>query len=277
MPTLTRMPKGQGQQQKASTITRKINQYHTQPPIRLTQGGGDNNPVSNEFPGHLIPQDNYDDVFAMKQRFAKNNPYTNQAVQFVSEITSEDTDYIKRKQDVQNSIRYQQWLASTIDMSNPAQVALARDKGILSDYFTTREETIDKYHDLSKQIAKMRLRGRSAWTAEDYQLAYAIKSGVIKLPQGSLFNPTSYLLDDPKDADADNAKRGFFNPKRLFSTMSSKYLRDKEDPFPELGGVNPQPDDNISFVADVFGTKQDSTSAVNFAFPGTDLSRPAHL
>lgn len=227
-------PKGSEQQAKAAKITSEINSMQTQPPVQLPTENDDN--YTNQFPANLVPKDSYDDTFAMKQRNAAADPYTGRPVQFTQEITKEDLDYQKRKQEVVNNLRYKTWLTNAIDMSDPAQVALAREKGVLGDYYDEREKLIDYWHDVSARIAKMRLLGRSAWGPEDYKLAYAIKTGVLRLPGGSLMSPDSYRLGG---SSLDNKRRGFFNPHRMFRGWSSRFLRSREDPFPELSAGVP--------------------------------------
>lgn len=226
-------PKGSEQQAKAEAITNEINSMQTQPPIQLPlQGGADGNgpEISNQFPAMLVPRDPYDDTFAMKQRNVETNPYGGKTM-FTQELTKEDLDYQKRKQEVANNIRYKTWLMNCIDMSDPASVALAREKGVLGDYYDEREKLIDYWHDVSAKIAKMKLLGRSAWGPEEYKLAFAIKTGVLELPTGSLMNPESYKMDKTNEV---NFARGFFNPKRMFKQVTTKYLRSREDPFPDL-------------------------------------------
>jgi hypothetical protein len=228
-------PDGSEVQPRAAKITRQINKYQTQPPAKLLDA---DDKVTNEFPAVLVPRDPYDDTFATKARNAQQNPYTGEPVQFIQELTAEDIAYQKRKQEDVNKLRYDSWFMSTLDMSNPVEVQLAREKGLLKEYFDSREKTIDYWHEISRQIAKMRLLGRSYWGPEDYRLAFAIKTGVLKLPKGSLFDPKSYLLGEASEA---NIKRGFFNPLRLFKGLRSRYLRTHEDPFPDLSAPKDSP------------------------------------
>lgn len=252
-------PKGTEQQARAESITNEINSMQTQPPIALdVQGGpeGDKGQITNQFPAMLVPRDPYDDTFAMKARNAASNPYTGSPVQFHQEITKEDLDFQKRKQEVVNNVRYKTWLTNCIDMSDPASVALAREKGVLSDYYDDREKLIDYWHDVSARIAKMKLLGRSAWGPEEYKLAFAIKTGVLKLPDGSLMDPKSYKLGERTTGD--NFTRGFFNPKRMFKQVVTKYLRSNEDPFPDL--TNFEKDTNPIDIAGLYkGTGDTST------------------
>lgn len=128
-------------------------------------------------------------------------------------------------------------------------MALARQNGALGDYYETRLQVIDEAHEISRRIARMRLLGRASWSREDYQLAFALKHGYIKLPKGSLYDPAAYNTE-PDNASA--IRRGLFNVKRWVGDLrDSSRLRVDNDPFPELpggaigtgvgalGGVNP--------------------------------------
>lgn len=230
-------PKGTEQQARAEAITNDINSMQTQPPMQLPTEQDGTNTLTNQFPANLVPRDPYDDTYALKKRNVDNNPYgvgKDQTI-FTQEITKEDLDYQKRKAQVVNNLRYKTWLMNCLDMADPASVALAREKGVLSDYYDDREKLIDYWHDVSAKIAKMRLLGRSAWGPEEYKLAFALKTGVLKLPTGSLMNPEAYKLGESNDH---NYTRGIFNPLKMFKQATSKYLQHHEDPFPELSGVN---------------------------------------
>jgi hypothetical protein len=108
-------------------------------------------------------------------------------------------------------------------------VHIAREKGLLGEYYNDRLELIDHMHELSRRVARMKLLGVAAWDKEDYELAYAIKTGIVKLPKGELFNPESYMMD--KD-NAAAAKRGLLNIRR-YTPYRVDYFG-KQDPFPNL-------------------------------------------
>lgn len=232
-------PRGEGQQAKAHATVSSINQYQTHPAQQLPHEEDNGKDFSNQFPAQYFPRDPYDDTAELKGRNIAKNPYTGVPATVVTELTKEDLDYQKRKQDDLDNFVYKSWLYNTIDMTDPAQVQLAREKGVLNEYFDEREKLIDYWHDVSARIAKMRLLGRSEWGPEDYKLAYAIKSGVMKLPKGSLMNPQSYL-DGMNTKNSIN--RGLFNPFRLFPTRTDKYLRTQEDPFKDLSDAPTQGD-----------------------------------
>lgn len=109
-------------------------------------------------------------------------------------------------------------------------VYIAKEKGVLGDFYDQRLEVIDFYHDLSRRIARMRLLGTAHWTKEDYELAFAIKAGYIRIPSGPLYMPNSYVFGT---ADAE-IKRGLFNVRRWVGPVSAHGLRSDQDPFPNL-------------------------------------------
>src|SRR5688572_21802598 len=88
-------------------------------------------------------------------------------------------------------------------------------------------------HELSRRVARMKLLGVAAWDKEDYELAYAIKNGIVKLPQKALFDPDAYKLDgDGPDGNAKAINRGLFNVHRY--TAPRKDYFQFQDPFPQL-------------------------------------------
>lgn len=110
---------------------------------------------------------------------------------------------------------------------------IAREKGLLGDYYNDRLEVIDHMHELSRRVARMKLLGVAAWKKEDYELAYAIKNGIVKLPQGKLFDPESYMLDGKGDAgNKAGIARGLFNVHRYTKMRTDKW--NYQDPFPSL-------------------------------------------
>ena len=116
---------------------------------------------------------------------------------------------------------------------------IAKEKGVLRDWYDSRLEMIDYYHDLSRRIARMRLLGTAHWTEEDYQLAFAIQAGYLKLPSGPLYLPESYKV---YGSESDHIKRGLFNVRRWVGAPEGQSFRNHQDPFPNL----PKPDANLT-------------------------------
>lgn len=111
---------------------------------------------------------------------------------------------------------------------------IATEKKIFGDWYEERLELIDYMHNLSKQIARMRLLGRANWSKDDYDLAYEIKSGLVEIPSGPLYKPESYLMGR---THAENVKRGLFNVRRWIG--KTDLMDPKNDPFPDLPAAVP--------------------------------------
>ena len=127
---------------------------------------------------------------------------------------------------------------------------IAKEKGVLGDWYDQRLEVIDYYHDMSRRIARMRLLGTAAWTKEDYELAFAIKAGYLRLPRGALYLPESYTFDENPDQQV---KRGLFNVRRWIKyDVAGDQLRKLQDPFPTLPAGNLAAGDGLGAL-DVMG------------------------
>lgn len=141
-------------------------------------------------------------------------------------------------------------------------VALAKRKGVLDDYYETRLKVIDWYHKLSKKIAKLRLKGISAWRPKDYKLMYAIQNGNLIPPDlniHSLMTPLGYPgVGNPGKQRA--KQRGIFNPKYLFQVVRDQYgavgeaKNFKEDPFTHFGQL--RNDDTHTMLPDFMSWPQ---------------------
>lgn len=152
---------------------------------------------------------------------------------------------------------------------------IAREKGLLGEYYGDRLELIDHMHELSRRVARMKLLGVAAWDKEDYELAYAIKNGIVKLPTGALFDPDSYMLDG-KNNNAGAIQRGLFNVHRYTQPRLDKWKY--QDPFPSLPITDAQ---NSNFASalngysnPLSGTAALSTAASRFAQGQMDASQP---
>lgn len=114
----------------------------------------------------------------------------------------------------------------------------ARDNGLLQDFDNEQKEIVFENIENVKKVAEMRLMGRDRWGPEQYQLAFMIKHGILKLPDGTkpLWDPKAHMLEGDNEAAI---KRGLFNVKRwLGNTKSGLYLRYHQDPFPDLPALN---------------------------------------
>lgn len=139
---------GQAAARGADRLDSSIRRTLQQPGVRLGQIGADGREIqdgsdaskrSNEFPARLVPKDDYDNRIAVKQDMIgggvgsggtdnKDAIYGN-PVQMVMPISERDIDWYEGKRKASNYLQFKEWLHSTIDMSDPVQVALARQNG----------------------------------------------------------------------------------------------------------------------------------------------------
>lgn len=112
---------------------------------------------------------------------------------------------------------------------------IARQNGLLDGVVKSQWDIIQENVNNALQVAKMKVNGRDRWTSEDYQFAFMVKKGIIKIPKGPIWEPKTHMID--KD-NASSIKRGLFNVKRWFgSPLDGSDMQYMEDPFPELGDV----------------------------------------
>ena len=115
---------------------------------------------------------------------------------------------------------------------------LARQQGLLQDYDKEQVEILEENIKNVLEVAKMRALGRDRWGPEQYQLAFMIKHGIIKLPRGDkpLWDPEAHMMGE---SDESAIKRGLFNVRRwLGQTRGGQYLRTNQDPFPDLPNLD---------------------------------------
>lgn len=131
---------------------------------------------------------------------------------------------------------------------------MAKKKGVLTDYYQTREDVIDFYHDLSKRLAKLRNKGVAFMTEEDYKLLYAIHDGTLQMPsmQVGLMSPNGY-------PDKNNFRRGMFNPHVIFGIdrINGKQFT-KQDPWSPLSLEATRIDSSLLDGLNLFGKYNNS-------------------
>lgn len=131
---------GRGEQHArgAERLDEDIRKSLQQPPIQLgtseDTGANENSTRSNEFPARLIPKRSHDNRIALQQEIVGGKGGTDaiygKNVQMVMPISEKDVQWWDDKRKDQNYLAFKQWMHSTIDMSNPLEVALARQNGM---------------------------------------------------------------------------------------------------------------------------------------------------
>lgn len=117
-------------------------------------------------------------------------------------------------------------------------VHLARTNGLLADHDDQQLEILNENIENVRKVAVMKAKGADRWGPEEMKFAFAIKSGLIKLPPADkpLWNPEAHMLGLSQE---EAVSRGLFNVKRwLGDQKSAEYLQRNQDPFPDLPKLN---------------------------------------
>lgn len=140
----------------------------------------------NRFPDRLLPSDPMDSDIQIRTQLtdadmisnARPLPYTEKEIQ-----------YYKNKRDAEEYAGYQVWLGNRFNLNDPANRQLFKD--IAPSYFNRRKELIKEQIDLTSRYAQLRLMGPE--NEEDLQLQYLVETGRVKLPQGPIWDPMTWL------------------------------------------------------------------------------------
>jgi len=203
------------------------------------------------FPVRLTKVDPYDNVAQLK----KDAP--TELGEKV--LTTDDLEWMKRKQEQMAGADFKTFVASMYDARDPSQAALL-DK-IYPELNNERESIIDQRAELEKRIAKIRLRGPQG--PDDLKLLWALGSGAIEPPKGSLWDPASWFVGG--DSTDVRFARGLFNPnKYYFSSRNAASL-----PFDKLHSV-------LGTVP-ARSLAQGTTATISKGTVGTNPSNPIKL
>lgn len=110
---------------------------------------------------------------------------------------------IKRQK---QQVSFESWLSSYFDVQDPPTAKIISE--IYPEYWTKREATIRQQAELQTDLALIRLRGPT--TKKDLLTLYALSTGAVDIPRGSIFEPSKWSHDN-KDFS-----RGMFNPRRYY-------------------------------------------------------------
>jgi len=164
------------------------------------------------FPVRLFPHDKDDNLIDLKM---KADP----AVLGAKTLTTKDLEWLQRKQEAQNAAQFKLYAAQLFDSKNPAELQILNQ--IMPDLLQEKYEIVDRRAELDARLAKMRLRGFPR-DQEDLQLAFAIKSGQVELPEGTLWKPDEWKS---KNDVSQKLSRGIFSPlTRLTKTQYDTQL-----------------------------------------------------
>jgi len=165
--------------------------------------------VGTPYPMRLVPHDKYDNIVELKSSVREE-------VLGKKQLTTDDLEWLQRKQEAQNAATYKQYASQIFDLKNPAEVKILNK--IHPEFVAEKEEIIDQRKEMLKTLAHIRLRGFPE-SREELELLYAIGSGNVAPPEGTLWNPESWAK--PQGA-AGAIERGIFNPTKLFAKVTSQ-------------------------------------------------------
>lgn len=164
----------------------------------------------NRFPVRLYPRDKYDDVAHLKQGLIEGTGGSNTPFGQAT-LTTDDMAWLRRKVEAEQQADFKQWVMQQFDMRDTAQ--RAQFQQMFSEYLSEQESIIDDRAELSARLAKMALRGPK--NKEDYMFLYLLNTNAIELPDGKLWDPTSWKSEQ---RSVRTMSRGLFNPNQhLFS------------------------------------------------------------
>lgn len=136
-------------------------------------------------------------------------------------VTDEDLRALEDIDRERQQLSFESWISSYFDVSDPPTAKIISE--IYPEYWTKREAAIRKQAELQTDLALIRLRGPT--TKKDLLTLYALSTGRVPFPRGSIFEPKSWSSDNTQ------LTRGLLNPRRY---MSAGGIEDKRDPIGSL-------------------------------------------
>jgi hypothetical protein len=111
------------QQARADGLESRMNSRLDQPAIQVGPNRDDRGYAN--FPAKLIPKDPYDNTYATKYEQLNDPMYQGAGhdgkPQLVMPITQEDIAFSERKRKIQEKLKFDNWMATVIDLSNPTE------------------------------------------------------------------------------------------------------------------------------------------------------------
>jgi hypothetical protein len=120
---------------------------------------------------------------------------------------------IKRQK---QQVSFESWLSSYFDVQDPPTAKIISE--IYPEYWTKREASIRQQAELQTDLALIRLRGPT--TKKDLLTLYALSTGAVDMPGGSIFEPSQWSYPNT------DFSRGMFNPRRYHAAGKLDTRRD---------------------------------------------------
>ena len=254
------MPKHIGKNEQTLERGRAVQAYtkkkYTPKPRDQAVGRTDGSARStNVFPAQQYYVDDYDDTMDTKAGYLKAMETAGMDVKRTMNVDREEIDWIERKRAEQEELAFNDWIVQNVKFDSPAEVALARQNGLLQDYYTSREKEIEYLGENAIRLAKIQLKGKEGRNLEDMRFLYEVQRGNIRLPGGNLWDPSTYS----KSTDTDY-QRGLFNIKRFNGLRAPTSSAARFDNLAPLGSATrtqyTTSRDNVFNVTPVVNTAQ---------------------
>lgn len=159
---------------------------------------------STSFPVRLYQRDPYDTTVQLKQAAGKD---LGEKV-----LTQQDLEWLRRKQDAVTAAEFKQFVASMYNLNDPAQVALMHK--VYPQLREEQKEIVSQRLDLIKRLTMMAVTGQPE-SQEDLQLLFALNTGAISLPEGNLWDPSTWTNGEIAAGKFGAMKRGMFSPVKI--------------------------------------------------------------
>lgn len=165
-------------------------------------GRGRGDEAQDEFPAQYFPdQSEEDERIQMKMRLLRGQerPLGD------AMLTDKDIEYFMKKEETKQHILFDEWFSRLFDTKDINKRRLAQE--LYPEYYSKREEEIDRQAAIQKKLAMIKLRGIK--DLDDLKFVYALQSGDIKLRKVPLYN-----LDTAEAEPDKQFQKGLFNPAR---------------------------------------------------------------
>lgn len=178
------------------------------PPVRAGGRDGLGQPgvlADQSYPVRLYAPDPYDSTVEIKKA-APDNVFGKKM------MTDRDVEWLARKRDQMTAAEFKQFVASMYNKNDPAQLALLHE--VYPQLLEEQKAIVNERFDLIKRLTMMSLTGKPE-SQEDLQLLFALNTGAIKLPTGSMWDPSTWSDGSIAQTKQAALARGIFSPVRL--------------------------------------------------------------
>ena len=151
------------------------------------------NTVFSQWPSRLVGPHPYDQEAHLRSQFIEDkNGIPHVPGQGIAIVDDKYFRYQDDKRKMLQQADFEAWLMSQVDFSSPEKVKYWKEE--FPEMFAERERLWENQIDIQKQYAKINMRG--AQGLNDWMLLYMIQRGLIQLPTGPLWQPSSVIKTD---------------------------------------------------------------------------------